>query len=275
MKIVSRTSLLLGFAFAALLLLPSATLGQERDIRRTQRSTPHGSPHTSGSVGQPTARPAESGRDRIRDQDRARDRNAVITRPAPAVIPNRPTQLPERSATVITRPVRRPVTVIQRPITPARPVYRPVTVIQRPITRPVYRPIRWGTTVVRLPERYVSVQIGGVSFFVSDGVYYTRGVRPSEYVVVRPPIGARVTHIPSDAIMVEVDRRAYYFYDDVWYDEQLVVVEPPYGGFIYQLPEEHEEIHYGDERYYRVGQAIYQPSWRDGRSVFVRVEINF
>jgi len=250
--------LLVGAVAALVALVPEAARSREQG--REARRDPREPGYTSGSVGR---QPTET-----RERDRGRTRARAVSRPRPVV-------LPHRRASAAERRTPRRVTVIPRPQRPARPVYHPVTVIERPIARPTYRPIRWGTTVVRLPQRYKLIRFGDVTFYVSDGVYYVRGGRPNEYVVVRPPIGARVDYLPSDSIVVEIGRRTYYFYDDVWYDHDLTVVDCPYGGWAYALPEEYEVIKYGDERYYREGGAVYQPGWRDGRSVYFRVEINF
>jgi hypothetical protein len=255
--------LLVGGVTALLALVPEAAQSQERG-RETQRNSRKAG-HTSGSVGQPTQRrPAET-----RERDRGRTRTTAVRRPRPVVLPKQRAHAAER------RSAPRRVTVIQRSERPARPLHHPVTVIERPITRPTYRPIRWGTTAVRLPQRHKVIQFGDATYYVSDGVYYVRGGRANQYVVVRPPVGTRVAYLPSDSIVVAIDKRNYYFYDDVWYDNDLTVVACPYGGWVYALPEEYEVIEYGDERYYRVGGAVYQPGWRDGRTVYFRVEISF
>jgi len=254
--------LLVGAVAALVALVPEAATSRERE--REARRDPREAGRTSGSVSQRMPRrPTET-----REPNRGRTWARAERRPGPVVLPHRRAFAGER------RKPRR-VTVIPRPQRPVRPVYHPVTVIERPIARPTYRSIRWGTTVVRLPQRYKIIRFGDVTFYVSDGVYYVRGRHPNEYIVVRPPIGARVDYLPSDSIVVEIGRRTYYFYDDVWYDHGLTVVACPYGGWVYALPEDYEVIEYGDERYCREGGEVYQPGWRDGRSVYFRVEINF
>lgn len=254
--------LLAGGVATLLLLIPATAWSQDTGREKQRRAREPG--HTTGAIAQPRQRQSTE----PREPSRTAARTKPVTRPRPVV-------LPERSAPERERRAARGVTVIPRPPQPVRPIYHPVTVIERPITRPTYRPIRWGTTVVRLPQRYTVVRFGNLTYYVSDGVYYAPGARPSEYVVVRPPTGAHVTHLPSDATVVAINRRTFYVYQDVWYDDGLTVVPCPYGGWIHELPDEHEVVQYGNERYYRFGGAVYQPSWRDGRSVHFRVEINF
>jgi len=258
---------------------------RSREIQRVRRGD---SGHTSGSVNDRN-RDRDNDRDRNRDGDRDRDRNWDRDRDRDRDRNwsdrdrdrDRGRREDDRSGAFVRRghgpAVRRApsrVTVIQRPTQHVRPSYRPITVIQRPITRPTYRPIRWGTRVVQLPSRHVSVQIGGLSLFLSDGVYYQRGPT-NEYVVVRPPIGTRVQYLPHDATPMLIDNRTYYFYDDVWYDDNMYVVETPYGGYVESLPDEYEVVEYGQDRYYRVGNSVYEPGWRDGRNVYFRLDIRF
>ncbi len=255
--------LLAGVVVALLVLVAEPAQSQERG-RESSRDAREGRRHTSGSVGRPTQRQAAP----VAERGRGRTQPTPAHRPQPVV-------LPQRRAAAVATPAPRRVTVIPRPERALRPVYHRAVVIDRPISRPTYRPIRWGTTVTRLPRHHRVVQFDTGTYFVADGVYYGRGPRASEYVVVRPPIGARVAYLPSDAIMVGIGRHTYYFYDDVWYDDTLTVVPCPYGGWVYALPYEYEVIEYGPERFYRVGGAVYEPGWRDGRSVYFRVEIDF
>jgi len=269
--------LLTGGLLALLALAPQTAWGQERgrttgrDARdaRDTRSSPtarsvRDTRHTTGSVRQPTPRPPGAHAPHL-DQPRP----PTLSRPGPVVLPPRAPAYSEYRGSA-----RRTVTIPRttRVVRGTRPA---VTVVDRRITRPTYRPIRWGTTVTRLPERHMISRYGETTYFIADGVYYIRGGRPTEYVVVRPPIGVRVAYLPSDAVVVEISRRTYYFYDDVWYDDALTVVDCPYGGWRYTLPEEYDVVEYGEDRYYRVGSEYYEPSWRDGRSVYLKIELSF
>ncbi|MFO0838871.1 MAG: DUF6515 family protein [Phycisphaerae bacterium] len=244
-----------GTGLLATVLFAGSAFGQDQNRDRTReiRRVPRGQSPASGTI-RPITRPETS-----------------VVRERPTVLPSRPT---DRNTTIISRRVERPVTVIERPVY-QRPVLRPVTVINRPISVATYRPVRYGTTVVQLPQRSIALQIGGLTFYASDGVYYSRQPASDTYVVVRPPIGTRVERVPSDSTVIVIDGRTNYFYDDCWYNDQLVVIEPPIGGWLYELPDDHEVILYGGERYYRYGDAVYQPGWRDGRSVYFHVDLRF
>jgi hypothetical protein len=282
-----RRSLIAIVALASAGLWIAAANAQER--RPVQRQpagqpTARPAPRPTQPIARPAPRPHTSGT--VRPQGATTGR--PVTRPNPAVLPPRPVQpavtprpVQPVAPGVIARPVQpvvigRPTRpVIVRPTRPSVVVTRPVTVVNRPIYRPVYRPVRWGAVVRVLPPRPRVVVIAGLSYYVADGVYYRTGVLPGEYVVVRPPIGVRVSHLPSDAITIEIDRRSYYYYDDVWYNDDMEVVVTPVGGYIHTLPDDYEVVQYVDDVYYRVGEHYYRPGWHEGRSAYFRVELRF
>ncbi len=149
----------------------------------------------------------------------------------------------------------------------------PQRIIRR--TPRYYRPVPRGTVIRRLPVAHQTVIVNNTTYIVSDGCFYAAGPRPEEYVVVRPPVGVQVEAIPSDYIAINIGGFSFYYYDDVYYDESLTVVETPIGGYIHELPPAHEVVVIRDERYYRCGGAYYRPFLREGRTAYVRVDVRF
>lgn len=136
------------------------------------------------------------------------------------------------------------------------------------------RVVRWGTVVAALPRGHKEVVVGGAKYFVHQGVVYAPGSRDGTFVVVRPPPGIVVTHLPVDYTVVEVGDRSYYYYDDCYYDDGLRVIEVPVGGWIVNLPSGHEAVVVGGERYFQAGGLYFQPAIRGGRTIYIRVDVS-
>lgn len=59
-----------------------------------------------------------------------------------------------------------------------------------------------------------------VTYYYDDGTFYTP--RQKDYVVVNPPIGARVAELPSNYEEIVLDGYVYYKVDNVYYKEVIV-----------------------------------------------------
>lgn len=137
----------------------------------------------------------------------------------------------------------------------------------------VTRTVRYGTTVTRLPRGYRDVTLHDTHYFVCDGVAYVRGSRPDTYVVVRPPVGLTVTHLPSDYVSLQIGGLSFYYYDDAYYNDRLEVVDCPVGGTLAVLPEGYEAVDVRGVRYYRRGDRYFKPLVRAGKRIFERVVV--
>lgn len=96
-----------------------------------------------------------------------------------------------------------------------------------PITGPV------GATIPRLPVGYVKVKGQSPSYFYHAGTFYRHDAGPEPYVVVDPPIGAKVPSIPTLFTTVYIKGHKYYKVGEVYYqssyrsgDLLFEVVEP-------------------------------------------------
>lgn len=92
---------------------------------------------------------------------------------------------------------------------------------------------RPGKVVVSLPRQHRVVTVRGNNYFFSGGVYYER--RGSNYVVMRSPVGARITSLPAGYISLTLGGRRYYRLNSTYYlyDEpsrSYVVVDEPEGA---------------------------------------------
>lgn len=81
-----------------------------------------------------------------------------------------------------------------------------------------------------LPPGFITIIVGGVTYYYCSGVFYQKDAREGKYLVVPPPIGAVVYTIPRGYQMMVVDRMVLYVYDGVYYRRTLEgyqVVGPP------------------------------------------------
>ncbi|GAU09889.1 DUF6515 family protein [Desulfoplanes formicivorans] len=93
---------------------------------------------------------------------------------------------------------------------------------------PVYP--RPGFRIHVLPRAYLTLQVGALTYFFLDGIFYRPDV--NGYVVVPAPVGARVTTLPANATYFTHGDTIYYTYAGVYYqkvDGGYMVVAKPEG----------------------------------------------
>ncbi|WP_288131718.1 DUF6515 family protein [Microbulbifer sp.] len=157
-----------------------------------------------------------------------------------------------------------------------------------------------GVTVPVLPGGFVNMSVGGRPYFYGGGYFYRPG--PRGYVTVSAPLGAAVVTLPASAVRVQVGGFTYYQYGDAYYQWQphasrYVVVPAPTGvtttttttttttstapvgaGFnpgqvVETLPTGYTAEVINGVQYYRYGDRYFMPTQRDGREVYVVVQI--
>lgn len=157
-----------------------------------------------------------------------------------------------------------------------------------------------GITVPLLPVGYVNLAVAGNPYHYHGGNFY----RPARngYVVVSAPLGASVLTLPGSAVQVQIGGFSYYQYGDAYYQWQpranrYVVVPPPAGmtaGMVVAstgpvggttqpayapgqvvdvLPVGYAAEVINGVQYYRYGGHYFMPTQRDGREVYVVVQI--
>ena len=91
-----------------------------------------------------------------------------------------------------------------------------------------HRP-KYGSIHRSLPKNHLRIFLGGVPLFYSAGVYFQSSRQG--YVVVQPPIGARIQILPEGCSSFYYGGRRHYTCNDVFYEETgaeyMVINRPP------------------------------------------------
>ncbi len=96
---------------------------------------------------------------------------------------------------------------------------------------------RHGNTVFSLPGTSLSINLGGLSFFYSDGVFYRRS--GARFTVVKPPRGALIKTLPWGYQKVVINGITYYTNDGIYYQavpRGYMVVDEPQTVYTYTVP---------------------------------------
>ena len=152
-----------------------------------------------------------------------------------------------------------------------------------------------GFTVPILPAGYMTMAVGGNPYYYHGGYYYRPA--PTGYVVVEAPLGAAVLTLPASAVRVQIGGFTYYQYGNSYYQWQpranrYVVVPPPAntvvanapvvgatqpayapGQVVNELPAGYTAEVINGIQYYRYGGHYFMPTQRDGREVYVVVQV--
>lgn len=134
----------------------------------------------------------------------------------------------------------------------------------------LYATAQSSVTVIRRPPRKSQIVIhGGVRYHYYGGVYYKPYGR--EYVVVRPPVGLRVTILPVGYTSVTIGRVPYFYAGGVYYVQRspgrYEVVEPPKEltvnsnpSQLSALPEGTQSVYIAGKKYYKINDTYYEKS---------------
>ncbi len=91
-----------------------------------------------------------------------------------------------------------------------------------------YYPPR-GHVIQKLPPQHHAVPFRGTRYYYHDGAWYQPS--HSRYVVVAPPVGLRISFLPSFYTTIWVGALPYYYADSVYYtwhpEERVYVVSDP------------------------------------------------
>lgn len=103
-------------------------------------------------------------------------------------------------------------------------VYYP-PVIRRPAV--VVKPVP--VVVVSPPSLvYTRVYVNGSTYYVNSGVFYIQTSEKEPYKEVAPPIGAQITSLPAEAVMITIEDKTYYQYKGIVYKKVIVESETIY-----------------------------------------------
>ncbi len=149
---------------------------------------------------------------------------------------------------------------------------------ERKVVRKVYKNRGNNKVVTRkkrsLPTRSSRAKVinhKGVNYRYDNGLFYKNSNR--NYLSVRPPIGIRVTSLPTARILFNLRGLPYYYYDGIYYNSirngYYEVIAPPIGAQLDRLPPFSNKV-YVDGREYYVSENIYYKTVqnRSGRLVY-------
>ncbi|WAC12479.1 DUF6515 family protein [Dyadobacter pollutisoli] len=125
-------------------------------------------------------------------------------------------------------------------------------------------------TVIRRPPRESKIIVhAGVRYHYHGGVYYKPYGR--QYVVVRPPVGLRVTILPAGYTRVTLGGLPYFYVGGVYYVQRAPgayeVAEPPIElvtnnnpSQLSALPEGTQSVYIAGKKYYKINDTYYEKS---------------
>lgn len=139
---------------------------------------------------------------------------------------------------------------------------------------------RPGYTIRTIPKVAISVSLGGLLFYYTDGIYYRH--HNSGYMVTLPPIGLLVPVLPLGYVPFNVYGSRYYYYADVYYvwdihHRAYRVVEAPEvksyqpGTIVDTLPDGAYTVTIDGVQYYRYDGVYFMQSIQGERIVYIVV----
>lgn len=154
------------------------------------------------------------------------------------------------------------------------PVWIPPKMKPRPY---YYRP---GYTIRTIPKVAISVSLGSLLFYYTDGIYYRH--HSNGFMVILPPIGLLVPVLPLGHLSFHAYGGTYYYYADVYYvwdihHRAYRVVEVPEtrsyqpGTIVDTLPDGAYAVTIDGVQYYRYGEVYFLQSIQGERIVYIVV----
>lgn len=162
----------------------------------------------------------------------------------------------------------------------------------RPETHRVYRTLprfkplphhyRPGYVIRTLPTAVISLTLGNILFYYSEGIYYRR--HHTGFIIALPPVGLIVPVLPADYVIVRLHGITYYYYGDVYYvwdgyHRAYRVVEAPKeqeadyrpGDVLDVLPDGAYSVTIDGVQYYRFHGVYFLQTIQRDRIVYVVV----
>ena len=72
-----------------------------------------------------------------------------------------------------------------------------------------------------LPQGFTTISMGDDTYYYCRGVFYQKTVMEQKYVIVPPPVGAIVSDIPVGYELMLINGMIYYEYQGVYYKRVL------------------------------------------------------
>ena len=150
-----------------------------------------------------------------------------------------------------------------------------------PGTKPLPYHHRPGHVIRTIPKVAMTLTLGSLLFYYSDGIYYRHHDRG--YVVIVPPTGLIVPVLPLGYTVFQLRGRTYYYYANVYYvwdiDHRAYrVVEVPEayetyrpGDIVDTLPDGAYTVTIDGVQYYRYDGVYFMQAVQGERVVFIVV----
>jgi Family of unknown function (DUF6515) len=191
--------------------------------------------------------------------------------------PQRPTEVRHEAQrpTEVRREPQRPTEVRHEPVRPGeilrQPAYGRELQVHRDVEADFHRRHFWNDFVfgrrhASLPLGFLSLQIGGVPYFYSDGIYY----QPADggYQEAYPPVGASVPQPPDGAIEIDAGGVAYYYAGGAFYlsqpDGTYAIAPTPIGVVVPELPPGAVQVSVKGTLAYQYNGIYYEPVFENG-----------
>ena len=208
---------------------------------------------------------------------------------------NKPQQSVNRPQQNVNRPsqnVNRPQNNVSRPQPAKRPNAAPPVnhfrpeppkrAHKAPYMRPRPSVHYYGYYTKSLPVGAKIIHRGPYDYYYADGRYY-RYIN-NVYVIIRPPVGAIIAKSVLNGLLRLTDyvikdaygRSQRYYTDDdgVYYvksNNNYIVVDPPVGAIVYELPYGFEEVTINGTKYYQVDDNFYELVYNGPQDYYFRV----
>ena len=140
--------------------------------------------------------------------------------------------------------------------------------------------------IKRLPATAINIVFGGIKYWLSDGVYYRK--QGNNYVVVKAPTGVKVRFLPNGAKVVKRNGKTFYVHGDVYYRwlpgkqrYEVVKLSTKPAAKVYKLgqvvtvlPNGANSVRINGIQYFSFNGHYFMPSQREGKSVYVVVDVS-
>lgn len=149
----------------------------------------------------------------------------------------------------------------------------------QPVRRnPHYRYPHHRRVVRTLPRNHVRIVFRGLPYFYYSGIYYT--LHGSEYIVVMPPRGFRITVLPVGYTRIVIGSSVYFYHSGVYYTESTTtsedegnyeVTQPPTGVVVNEIHEDSKEILIDGNLLYEYNDIFYKKVINEDNTISYKV----
>lgn len=149
---------------------------------------------------------------------------------------------------------------------------------RRPDRHRRYRDVpRYGHRVYAPPRQSAIVRVRGTVFRYHAGLFYRPYGR--SFVIVHAPVGTYVRFLPANRLRIVVGSRVFFYYYANFYtyrssddpNSGYVVVDPPLGAQIDELPDGYHKVEIDGNTYYELGNVYYKAMMDEHGNVWYEV----